>query len=517
LEYVRSRWSRSGAELGLLISLLLIRQKTLDEVTREDFEVFREQYQAWYRREQRQKGGKGNSRVSRLERCLVHWEVLSPVKKVYRHEERFEALKSQPVRAAMQFYLTWCEVRYAPNSVVCIRKALLDFFLWLQETYPHYERLDDVSRPVALAYMKHLLKLRDRVQRSLNYCNDTYAFVRRFFEFAIQEQVETSPHRNPFGMKDIPSEPKHVRRYLADDEVRKVLIYCENGASLRERTVVTVLLHTGIRASELAKLKTSDIVEIQGKWKLHIHEGKGLKDRLIPLTPHCLTALQVWQEQGWTGTSDRLFTVHNRLNKPWQGYNVGAIVHHIGKKLDIEGLCPHRFRHTFAVSLLNYGMRETALQKLLGHTTMNMTLQYARILDETVERAFETAVERMQEGPLQWLPSFLATDDYASLIEADALHWIRLPLGYCRRHIKLHCESDIKCLLCDRFAASPQDLPRLRAMHERFHALGLTAKAEAVAAQIYRLEAHVETGFVPAPCPSVSVDALPGQTILEQV
>jgi integrase/recombinase XerD len=503
LGYVRSRWSRSGSELSLLIASLLISHKTLDEVTRADFEAFREQYQAWYRGTGQQKDGKANSHVARLEKCLVCWGVLTPVKTLYRHEVKLQCLKQGPLYSALLFYLEWCATKYAPSSVVSFRNGLLDFCLWFQATYPHSQRLDDITRPVALSYMRHLLELRERGQRSLNYCNDLYAYTRLFIEFTIRENLDTSPKRNPFGMKDIPQEPKHVRRYINDNEMRKVLAYCENGASLRERTVVIVLLHTGIRASELANLSVSDIVEIQGKWKLHIREGKGLKDRLIPLTPQCLAALQVWQEQGRTGTTDHLFTNHTHPHKRWQGYNAGAIVHNMGLKLGIEGLCPHRFRHTFAVALLNYGMRETALQKLLGHTTLNMTLQYARILDETVERAFETAVEQMQEGPLQWVPSFLTTEDYGALIEADTLNWIRLPLGYCRRHARLHCESDVKCLLCDRFMALPEDLPRLNSMHERFQTLGLTAKAEAVAAQIRRLEGWGETEALPHDCIAV--------------
>src|SRR5262245_57705165 len=73
--------------------------------------------------------------------------------------------------------------------------------------------------------------------------------------------------------------------------------------------------------------------------------------------------------------------------------------------------------------------------------------------------------------------------------EGDSVSWIRLPLGYCRRNPKLHCESDVKCLLCDRFAASPQDIPRLQEMHERFVKLGMQVKADVVAARIRRLEA----------------------------
>ncbi len=69
------------------------------------------------------------------------------------------------------------------------------------------------------------------------------------------------------------------------------------------------------------------------------------------------------------------------------------------------------------------------------------------------------------------------------------MSWIRLPYGFCRRHPKLHCESDVKCLLCDRYYATSEDLPRLQEMYERFVRLGMTMKGEVVAAQIHRLEA----------------------------
>jgi hypothetical protein len=73
----------------------------------------------------------------------------------------------------------------------------------------------------------------------------------------------------------------------------------------------------------------------------------------------------------------------------------------------------------------------------MGHKTLNMTLEYARILDRTVEQAFNEAVERMQTGPLSWVPNFFAPEDYTLFAEGDAINWIRLPHGYCRRHHKL--------------------------------------------------------------------------------
>ncbi len=64
------------------------------------------------------------------------------------------------------------------------------------------------------------------------------------------------------------------------------------------------------------------------------------------------------------------------------------ILRRVSSKMGIQEVTAHRFRHTFAVALLNYGMRESALQKLMGHATLGMTLEYARILDQTVEHSF---------------------------------------------------------------------------------------------------------------------------------
>ena len=475
-----------GSELNLLIYLLAVVGKPLEELTRADFDAFRDEYQTWYRESGRRAGGKPNARLFRLECYVVHWGIIPPAKAAFRHEEHFARLRHKPIQAAILSHMQWCDAKYKPSTIHSRRAALLNFFLWFQERYPDRSRLDNVTRSISLEYARYLeCKVQDGTY-SPKYRNDLYRGVRLFFDFVIVERLDTSPDRNPFTRYDMPQDPDPVPRYLTDPELRTVLKYCSNGASLKERTVVITLLHTGVRAAELAALKSSDIVQIQGKWKLHIREGKSLKDRIIPLTPQCLAALQAWQEDGWERVNGYLFTHHGR---PWQGgANICTIVRELGRKLGIKGLTPHRFRHTFAVALLNHGIRESALQKLMGHSTLNMTLEYARILDQTVERAFNEAVEQMQVRPLSWVPSFFAPEDYTLFVEGDAVNWIRLPHGYCRRHPKLHCESDVKCLLCDRFCAFPTDLPRLQEMHQRFLSLGMEVKANVVASHIRRLE-----------------------------
>ena len=423
------------------------------------------------------------------------WGIFGPPRRVFRHEEHFARVRPEPIRAAIVAYLRQSEVRHPPSTVAHRRPPLRTFFLWLQERYPSASGLDDVTRPVALRYAEHLKDQSAAGVISRAYVSGQYSCLRAFYDFAIEERLPTSPARNPFGPRDLPREPTQVPRYLEDREVRAILDYCANGASLKERTMITVLLHTGIRAAEYCALKASDIVQLQGGWKLHIHEGKGLKDRVIPLTPQALAALRAWQEGGWTRTSDHLFTFYGRPYRESQ--YVTKTIRQVGQRLGIAGLTPHRFRHTFAVALINYGVRESALQKLLGHATLTMTLEYGRILDRTVEHAFNQAVEQMRAGALSWVPSFFGQEEFTLFAEGDAVSYIRLPHGYCRRNPKLHCESDVKCLLCERYGASPQDLPVLHQMKDRFERLNLPVKAMVVGAVIDKVAQQPGRGFIP--------------------
>jgi len=499
LEPYRKRFEQTAATLGyvdamdigdatnIMLRLVFWCGKPLEEVTRDDFEQFREAYQGWYC--QKRRDGYPDPRVHRLEQFLLHLEIIAPVQTEFQYEAQFAELTHPSIRRALCFYMDWAKAKYRFSTLFSKRRALQLFFLWLQEHYPSVEYLHEVTRPLAIAYAQYLAQQGVAQTFKQQYRSELYHMVRLFFDFLIDEQFDERVQRNPFSSKDVPGKPDMIPRYIPDSETRAILAYCEHQATLLEKTVVTILLHTGIRAAELASLKASDVVQIGGVWKVHIHQGKGLKDRLIPLTSRCREVIQAWQNEGWERSNDFLFTKHGR---PWtdatRSTAVCTIIREMGLKLGIIGLTPHRFRHTFAVALLNYGIRESALQKLMGHATLGMTLEYARILDQTVERSFSEAVEQMMEGTHSWVPNFFVQEEYTLFAEGDSVSWIRLPLGFCRRNPKLHCESDVKCMLCDRFAIGKEDLPRLQQMHERFAKLGLKIKADVVAAQIQRLE-----------------------------
>ena len=489
MELKYSSNTKISIELVLLIWLLAVSGKQLEDITRSDFDAFRKEYQTKLKT-------LGLSEdyyhtITKIERFLIHWKILSPRKKVYKHEIYISRLKHELFKNAILENINWYGARFQPKSVLSRRQYLTTFFFWLQESHPKIQRLDDINRHIALDYLKHLKKKGEVGDYSRHYWIQIFSGIRLFFDFAVFEELETSPNRNPFGIISIPAHRNHVPRYIPDAELDKIREYCKNEATLQEKTIYTILLHTGVRASELARLRTTDIVQIQGGWKLHVREGKGLKDRLIPLNPTCLKALQEWQDEGWEGINENLFT---RNGRPWQGgKTVTKKVRIMMKKIGLEGITPHRFRHSFAVILLNHGLRESVIQKLLGHTSLDMTLRYAHVLDRTIEEEFNNAIEKIQASPLEGVPSFFNREDYPTFEEGDSLNWIRLPHGYCRRNPKIHCESDVKCLLCERYCARGEDLDCLEQMHERYQKLDMSVQADVVYSHISQLKEYSDS------------------------
>jgi hypothetical protein len=106
-----------GSELNLLIWLLAVTGKPLDELTRADFDLFRSEYQKWYQQSGKRAENRPNARLSRLERYLVHWGVIPAAKIVFHHEEHFALLRHEPIRQAILFHMKWCDGKFKPSSI----------------------------------------------------------------------------------------------------------------------------------------------------------------------------------------------------------------------------------------------------------------------------------------------------------------------------------------------------------------------------------------------------------------
>jgi len=156
-----------------------------------------------------------------------------------------------------------------------------------------------------------------------------------------------------------------------------------------------LLAYTGIRRSELLNLRVTDC-DLEGQ-RLAIRAGKGNRDRIIPLTPRLVRLLALYLQERETADTDHLL-IHK--GRPVGRFLIAHRLKTYGELAHINGLSPHRLRHTLATLLVNQGMPITSLQKLLGHQDINKTLIYARVHDETVRQQFVAAMNNIEALPV---------------------------------------------------------------------------------------------------------------------
>ena len=163
---------------------------------------------------------------------------------------------------------------------------------------------------------------------------------------------------------------------FSDEEVERMLFYLENRhlVSQRDKTVILLLLYTGLRVSELVGLKLADIDLLTRNLKV---VGKGGKYREVPLKLEAAEAIRVYldveRRDHKQAESDYLLLTQRagKMDKD----TVNKFLRKHGKHLGLV-LYPHKFRHTFCTRLLNKGVDLTTVAKLAGHASIQTTASF---------------------------------------------------------------------------------------------------------------------------------------------
>lgn len=167
---------------------------------------------------------------------------------------------------------------------------------------------------------------------------------------------------------------------------------------LRDRAIVLLLLDTGIRVTELCNLDIGDVTLKTGRIQV---EGKGARRRYVWIAT--ITRQAIWQylserERGNQPERPLFVSIERRrrIGRRWLAKHLKQL----GERAGVNGVHPHRFRHTFAVQYLRNGGDVFTLQILLGHSSLKMVRYYARLAD------VDTARVHSQVSPVDaWLKS----------------------------------------------------------------------------------------------------------------
>jgi len=219
--------------------------------------------------------------------------------------------------------------------------------------------------------------------------------LRAFLRFVEEQGQPIAPGIFRLGWL---KEGRSLPRFLSEEEYQRleahVMTCTATGTQddCLERAWFYLLAHGGLRLCELRDLRLGD-VDLEGQ-RLVIREGKGKRDRVIPLSVTTVTALRDYLAVRGAAPTDHLLVFHQQaLRSRW----VQAHLSRYGAAVNVT-VSPHRLRHTLATRLVNAGMNITSIQRLLGHERLGTTMIYARVHDATVERDFREAMARLKAG-----------------------------------------------------------------------------------------------------------------------
>ncbi|MET4104101.1 integrase/recombinase XerD [Roseovarius sp. MBR-78] len=209
--------------------------------------------------------------------------------------------------------------------------------------------------------------------------------IRQFYRFAVEEGWREA---NPAIRLRGPGRSRALPRTLSEHDVERLLEAAgEIGRGEVERgrnaALVALLYATGMRVSELVGLPLSAAL---GEPEMLLVNGKGGKERMVPLSPPARVALAAWlalrARDKARAASPWLFPSPGRAGHLTRHRFYGLIKQiaaHAG--IDPEAVTPHRLRHAFATHLLAGGADLRVIQMLLGHADLATTEIYTHVLD----------------------------------------------------------------------------------------------------------------------------------------
>lgn len=218
----------------------------------------------------------------------------------------------------------------------------------------------------------HTLYLNDKMIESLiiKLRDDKYSFTHiSNISLAIERYMKFI--NNPIKIARM-RKPKHTAKDPLSEAEIAIVINATN--NIREKAMVTLLAYSGIRCGELCNLKVKD-VDI-GNNILYVIQGKGSKDRTIPISSLCSQILMQYLTQFARNKDSYLFTTirHNLRFSEWA---LRRRIKKIVSRTNIDkNIHPHLFRHSLATNMLLRGANLMTIKQQLGHSNINTTMLY---------------------------------------------------------------------------------------------------------------------------------------------
>ncbi len=391
-----------------------------------------------------------------------------------RNIARFGTLEQPWLRDAVK---AWSRFRlgagYAFNTIDAAGQNMARFSTFLTERHPEVVDHTGITRELLEAFLLWMATSKwSPTTRSSTLC-----FVKTFLEWGRRHDTLPGLPANAVIYEEEVTRPPDQLPQFIPEFVMAQLELPANLARIRNpsvRHLIIVLMETGIRGGDASVLAFNPIIDDSTGWPcLRFENAKVNVEQLIPLSTKAAETIRAQQDHvrsAWPYGSPWLFPGIMDNDDGTKPYAHGSLSQQLGdwqKTIDVRDetgkrmrVHAHQFRHTVGTRLINAGVPQHVIQKLLGHASARMTSRYAQIHDSTVRDAFERYCHQRVNTAGDAVPY----DPDASTADAEwAKHNLSrvrdsLPNGYCGRPPQQDCPHPNACLTCPDFQTTPEFL-----------------------------------------------------------
>ncbi len=263
---------------------------------------------------------------------------------------------------------------------------------------------NQVTKPILERYQRYLFHYRqERNNRPLSATSQNHYLtsVKQYFKWLTQQNyLLYNPASELVIIKQTPSLPV----VLSIEEIQTLMQQPDTttAGGVRDRAILELFYSTGIRRSELCKLKLQDIALTRRT--LYVRQGKGNKDRLVPIGEKALHWLQRYlneaRHQFLLDVDDPALFL-NDYGRPFRDSKLGDKVKRFMRNagIDVPGSC-HLLRHAMATHMLDNGAELRFIQAMLGHANLSATQMYTHV-----------SIRKLQQVHAMTHPADQSTDD----------------------------------------------------------------------------------------------------------
>jgi integrase/recombinase XerD len=275
------------------------------------------------------------------------------------------------------------------NTIASYERDLKSYLNFIKDNYG-FRDFNQINKEHIQNYTRHLSRKNNAGSTITRKLSSIRSFHRYLTSENLVDKDITRKLRKPKTKKTLPT----VLNIFEVDKMIDLTYEKNDPLSLRNQAMIELAYGSGLRVTELMNLRISDLHLNKGLVNII---GKGNKERIIPLNPNTVLALQKYIIEARPALNpkkaDVLFV--NKFGKPLSRVGFFKVIKNLAEKAQIhKTVSPHTLRHSYATHLLENGASLRTVQELLGHEDILTTELYTHVSKKHINQIYHDAHPR---------------------------------------------------------------------------------------------------------------------------